>query len=273
MLHFSYIRLDYLSIFDNADTKMYGNEFKQRNEIVNLFYKNNLVDNFREYYKNVSENFDITDVNSATIQVYIDNYIHYNHVDDKPNITNIEKFELIKYRKNIIYKYYNQNKEIKPKYISDVDPDGVRIILEHDIPNSITQFIEKIKVKQNGITVQTNNNYWMIFTLLLEGLAEYDNTSPIEVYPRIKEQKRCQVEYTNDKSTKKQIIGAGDFMNIQGVIQGDEKNIAITHKRFCEQFGFIYDKKYKDMELNNPIKLGPDVTYYNNGIWMASITT
>ena len=25
------------------------------------------------------------------------------------------------------------------------------------------------------------------------------------------------------------------------------------------------------MELKNPIKLGPDVVYYNNGVWMTSI--
>ena len=265
--------LNYSLIFDNADPKMYGDEFKLRNGIVNLFYKNNLIDNFREYYKNVSENFDINDVDSVTIQTYIDNYRHYSHIDDKPNITNIEKFELIKKRKNIIYKYYNQNNEIKPKYISNADPDGVGINLDDaNIEGSIGKFIEKIKVKQNGITVQTNNNYWMIFTLLLEGLAEYDNTSPIEVYPRIKEQKYCKVDYTATEPTKKTTPDTKDFMNIQGIIQGEKKNISITHKRFCKQFGFIYDKEYEQQELKNLIKLGPSVTYYNNGIWMAHIT-
>jgi predicted metalloendopeptidase len=54
--------------------------------------------------------------------------------------------------------------------------------LKNSLKINSKKFIEKIKVKQNGIPVQTNNNYWMIFTLLLEGLAEYDDTSPIEVY-------------------------------------------------------------------------------------------
>lgn len=270
--------LDYTQIFADDNNTLYGTEFKNRNDMVNIFYNtNDLTSNFYQYYENISENFDVTApavVDSNSIQAYIIHYYDYKHVDDNPHLSIVDKFKIIKSRKNTIYKYYNQNNEIKPKYISNADPDGVGINLDDaNVEGSIGKFIEKIKVKHNGVPVQTNNNYWMIFTLLLEGLAEYDNTSPIEVYPRIKGQKRCQVEYINDKSTKKQIIGAKDFMNIQGVIQGDEKNIAITHKRFCEQFGFIYDKKYKDMELNNPIELGPNVTYYNNGIWMASITT
>jgi len=248
------------------------------NDTVRIFYDSpDLLNNFNNFYDNICENFTIGNgVNGiSNIVNYINNcYDNYKDKDNNINLTYLDKFKIIKSRKNTIYKYYNQNNEIKPKYISNADPDGVGINLDDaNVEGSIGKFIEKIKVKHNGVPVQTNNNYWMIFTLLLEGLAEYDNTSPIEVYPRIKEQKYCKVDYTATEPTKKTTPDTKDFMNIQGIIQGEKKNIAITHKRFCKQFGFIYDKnEYEKDELNDKIKLGPDVIYYNNGIWMASIT-
>lgn len=247
------------------------------NDTVRIFYDSpDLLNNFNNFYDNICENFTIgNDVHGiSNIVNYINNcYDNYKDKDNNINLTYLDKFKIIKSRKNTIYKYYNQNNEIKPKYISNADPDGVGIDLDDvNVEGSIGKFIEKIKVKQNGITVQTNNNYWMIFTLLLEGLAEYDDTSPIEVYPRTKEQKYCKVDYTATEPTKKTTPDTKDFMNIQGIIQGEKKNIAITHKRFCKQFGFIYDKEYEQQELKNLIKLGPSVTYYNNGIWMAHIT-
>lgn len=263
------------------------NIFSNQNDLtVQYFYNSgDRIKNYINFYDNICDSFYIDNRaqpgQSFIINYINENYIHYNDDDDE-NLTNLDKFKLIKQRKNEIYKFYNSDNEINLKYNDDIrlvnginnnnNPDGVGIDLEGDDEGSIKTYVRKF------CNDPTETNYWKIFNNYIKNQTS-DDTSPIEVYPRKGVQNHCKVTYISkseyDSKPKEDMKNKNpdmkDFSNIYGVIYGNEYNIAKTHKLFCKEKNFIYDKEYNTMEKENPIQLGPDVVYYNNGVWMTSI--